>query len=132
MRPARRRASTVHAPLIKRLFVLLAVIALVGGPWAQALAQGPLHRCASAPIAPAADVVIGQASPCDDMASHGADAGKAMSPACAQDCLAQLNLVAPVSDSSFERQVPVFEPSLAIVIDGRTPEPELSPPITLS
>jgi hypothetical protein len=123
----------VQATLVKRLFVLLAVIALVGGPWAQALAQGALHRCASAPaIAAAADVVVDQTSPCDDMAAHKADAGKTMSPSCAQDCLAQVNLVAPASDLIFERPLLAFESGLALVIDGRTPEPELSPPIALS
>jgi hypothetical protein len=116
----------------RRLFVFLAVVALVGGPWAQALAQGALHRCASAPaFAAAADVTTVQASPCDDMAAHKADAGKPMSTACTQDCLAQLNLVAPTDELSFERLTPVFEPAVAVVIDGLTLQPELSPPISL-
>jgi len=110
----------------KRFLVLLAVVALVGGPWAQAMAQGALHHCAKA----AATVSAGadDAAPCD-MDANKADAGRTMSTGCAQDCLAQLNLVMPADDLRFERPRLVFEPGAAIAIDGRTPAPELSPPI---
>lgn len=120
----------MRVTLIKRLFVLLAVVALVGGPWVQAMALASGQHCPVSEPAAAADVAVSQAVPCD-MPVHMAGGGKAMSVACAQDCLAQINLVVPATDIQFEALTPAFEARIVVAIDGRAPEPELSPPIAL-
>jgi len=122
--------KAMRGTLFKRLFVLLAVFALVGGPWAQAMAQGSAQRCPVSPFAAATDVAVSQAVPCD-MPAHMAGGGKTMSTACAQDCLAQINLVMPAAEMHFEALTPAFEAEVAVAIDGHAPEPELSPPIAL-
>jgi hypothetical protein len=121
----------MRVTLGKRLFVFLAVVALIGGPWLQALAQGSLHRCDMPTIAAGSGNAANQAAPCDTPA-HKTDAGKTMPVVCAQDCLVQMNLVVPAAEMHFEGLTHVFEPVIRAAMDGHPPEPELSPPIALT
>jgi len=120
----------MRVTLGKRLFVFLAVVALVGGPWAQALAQAKPQPCPMSAVAGTATVAAAQTVPCD-MPSHKADEGK-MTIACAQDCLAQLNLLLPAIDLCFEGFARAFAPAVRLALDGHPPDPELFPPIALA
>jgi hypothetical protein len=122
-------ADAMRVKLGKRLFVFLAVVALVGGPWAQALAQAAPQPCPMSSVAGATTVAAAQTAPCD-MPSHKADDGKMMA-VCAQDCLAQLNLVLPAIDLCLEGVARIFAPAVRLALDGHPPDPELSPPIAL-
>ena len=117
--------------IIKRLLVCLSVIALIGGPWAQAFAQSSSHPCTMSAAAAAADMTASDAAACNNMAAHQTDPGKNTSTNCTQNCMAPLNLALPAVSLQFEHLKLVFEPAAPVIMDGRTPPPELSPPIAL-